>query len=153
MIRVVIESPYAGSVEQNIDYARKCVRHSLLRGEAPIASHLLYTQPGILDDHDPLERATGMQCGWEWMGAAVIIAFYVDNGISNGMVEGFKKAIQTDADIEVRSIHSNEGIGVPVRVGLDGTMESMKIERTNISNLREAARMLVGKIPTKEPVN
>ena len=48
MIRVILESPYAGDIERNIDYARKCLRHSLLLGESPIASHLLYTQIGVL---------------------------------------------------------------------------------------------------------
>ena len=48
---VIFESPYAGDVEANTEYARRCVRDSLMRGEAPIASHLLYTQPGIL--HEP----------------------------------------------------------------------------------------------------
>lgn len=49
MRRVILESPFAGHVESNIEYARACIRDSLLRGEAPLASHLLYTQPGILD--------------------------------------------------------------------------------------------------------
>ena len=49
---VIIESPFAGDVDKNIEYARKCVRDSLNRGEAPSASHLLYTQPGILDDDE-----------------------------------------------------------------------------------------------------
>ena len=38
---VIVESPYAGDVEANEEYARQCVRDSLMRGEAPIASHLL----------------------------------------------------------------------------------------------------------------
>ena len=42
MRRVILESPYAGNVEENVAYARAAVRDSLLRGEAPIASHLLY---------------------------------------------------------------------------------------------------------------
>lgn len=42
---VILESPYAGNIEKNVAYARACVRDSLSRGEAPIASHLLYTQP------------------------------------------------------------------------------------------------------------
>jgi hypothetical protein len=50
MKRVILGSPYAGDIERNISYARKCIRHSLSLGEAPIASHLLYTQEGILDD-------------------------------------------------------------------------------------------------------
>ena len=48
---VIIESPYAGDIEKNVAYARDCVRDSLMRGEAPYASHLLYTQPNILDDY------------------------------------------------------------------------------------------------------
>src|SRR5690606_3550939 len=40
---VILESPYAGNIDLNIDYARAAVRDSLSRGESPIASHLLYT--------------------------------------------------------------------------------------------------------------
>ena len=47
MVRVILESPYAGDIERNVKYARMAVRDSLSRGEAPIASHLLYTQEGI----------------------------------------------------------------------------------------------------------
>ena len=43
---MILESPYAGRVEENVAYARAAVRDSLLRGEAPIASHLLYTSRG-----------------------------------------------------------------------------------------------------------
>ena len=50
---VIVESPYAGDIETNVKYARRCVKDSLMRGEAPIASHLLYTQEGILDDTTP----------------------------------------------------------------------------------------------------
>lgn len=53
---VIIESPFAGNVRENILYARMAVRDSLLRGEAPIASHLLYTQEGILNDDIKEER-------------------------------------------------------------------------------------------------
>lgn len=50
MRRVIIESPYAGNVEANATYLRRCLRDSLLRGEAPFASHAIYTLPGVLDD-------------------------------------------------------------------------------------------------------
>lgn len=42
MRRVVIESPYAGDVERNVRYARASLSDCLRRGEAPLASHLLY---------------------------------------------------------------------------------------------------------------
>ena len=56
MKRVILESPYSGDINRNIQYARMCVRDSLMRGEAPIASHLLYTQEEILNDNIPEER-------------------------------------------------------------------------------------------------
>ena len=43
---VIVESPYAGDVAANVEYARAAVADCLRRGEAPFASHLLYT----LDD-------------------------------------------------------------------------------------------------------
>jgi hypothetical protein len=63
MRRVILESPFAGDVERNVRYARACVRDSLLRGEAPIASHLLYTQPGVLNDDIEAERQHGIDAG------------------------------------------------------------------------------------------
>ena len=57
--RVILESPYAGDIERNVAYARAAMRDSLLRGEAPIASHLLYTQPGVLDDQVSRRAAPG----------------------------------------------------------------------------------------------
>ena len=55
-VTVIVESPYAGDVERNERYARACIRDCLLRGEAPFASHLLYTQAGVLDDTIKEER-------------------------------------------------------------------------------------------------
>ena len=53
MERVIIESPFAGDVDRNLRYARAAMRDCLLRGESPYASHLLYTQPGVLNDDIP----------------------------------------------------------------------------------------------------
>ena len=66
MRRVILESPYAGDVDRNVAYARACLRDSLLRGEAPIASHLLFTQPGVLDDQIPNERQMGISRGMQY---------------------------------------------------------------------------------------
>ena len=82
---VIIESPYAGNVERNVSYARACLADSLARGEAPIASHLLYTQPGVLDDDIPAERALGIAAGLAWKTVADAQVFYVDLGWSRGM--------------------------------------------------------------------
>lgn len=101
---VIIESPYAGDVDANIEYARRCVRDSLRRGEAPIASHLLYTQPSILVDEIPEERKLGMDAGLAWLAAAHMTAVYHDRGISSGMQYGIDKAKEAGLIIEYRYI-------------------------------------------------
>ena len=89
---VVLESPYAGDVPLNVAYARACLADSLARGEAPIASHLLYTQPGVLDDTDPEERARGMWAGHAWLPRAQAVVAYTDLGVSAGMLNGLELA-------------------------------------------------------------
>lgn len=88
MKRVVLESPYSGDVERNLRYGRACMRDCLMRGEAPIASHLLYTQEGVLNDDDPLERSMGIAAGFDWNEKADAVVVYQDYGISRGMEEG-----------------------------------------------------------------
>lgn len=101
---VILESPFAGDVEKNIEYARACVRDSLLRGEAPIASHLLYTQPGILDDTVPAERQHGIDAGLAWRAVAHGSVVYIDRGISKGMEYGIAAAIEASKTVEYRSL-------------------------------------------------
>jgi hypothetical protein len=101
---VVLESPYAGNVESNVAYARRCVVDSLSRGEAPIASHLLYTQPGILDDNDPEQRKLGREAGLAWLESAGMMVVYADRGISPGMHEAMLEAAAEGLPVEVRYI-------------------------------------------------
>jgi len=68
MKRVIVESPYKGDIPTNVAYAREALRDSLMRGEAPLASHLLYTQEGVLRDEIPEERALGIEAGLSWGG-------------------------------------------------------------------------------------
>src|SRR5262245_47900777 len=100
---VVLESPFAGDVEANIAYARACVRDSLLRGETPIASHLVYPQPGILDDSDPNERAHGINAGHAWIQFAEALVVYTDRGISRSMEAGIRIAECSGVEVEYRS--------------------------------------------------
>lgn len=81
---VVIESPYAGDVFNNLIYARSAMRDSLSRGEAPFASHLLY--PQLLNDTIKEERALGISAGLAWARKAGLSAFYTDFGWSPGML-------------------------------------------------------------------
>ena len=54
MTLVILESPYKGNdwkdTEENLKYAKRCMKDCFNRGEYPFASHLLYTQEGILND-------------------------------------------------------------------------------------------------------
>lgn len=110
---VIIESPYAGDVQANLAYARKAVRDSLMRGEAPLASHLLYTQDGILNDDIPEERKRGIEAGLAWISFADASVVYADRGISKGMEYGIEQAQAAGIPVEVRFIE--EGIhGVEV---------------------------------------
>lgn len=102
--RVVLESPYAGDVDRNVAYARACVRHSLSLGEAPIASHLLYTQPGVLRDEVPDERKLGIDAGLAWLAAADLHVFYVDNGMSNGMLYAEEASMRAGIRTERRTL-------------------------------------------------
>lgn len=104
MRRVVIESPYSGDVAANIEYARRCVRDCLARGEAPIASHLLFTQPGILDDTVPAERTLGMNAGFAWGRLAEACVVYTDRGVSGGMKAGIALAEAHGIPVEYRNI-------------------------------------------------
>jgi hypothetical protein len=99
---VILESPFAGDVEANVSYARAAVRDSLTRGEAPIASHLLYTQPGILDDDVPVERQWGIEAGLAWREVAHGSVVYADRGISKGMQYGIDAATAAGRSVEIR---------------------------------------------------
>ena len=103
MRRVIIESPYAGDIEANTAYARACMQDALTRGEAPFASHLLYTQ--ILSDLDSEERARGIDCGLAWLCVAHAVAVYTDRGISPGMKKGIEWATALDKPIEYRKLY------------------------------------------------
>lgn len=101
---VILESPFAGNIKRNIEYARRCVKDCLLRGEAPMASHLLYTQPGILDDNIPKERELGINAGLEWRKVAEASVVYTDYGISKGMEYGIKAAEEAGIPVKYRSL-------------------------------------------------
>ena len=104
MLRVIIESPYAGDIERNVNYARLCLKDSLSRGEAPIASHLLYTQEGVLDDTIPAERSLGINAGLAWIEVADKHVFYTDYGMSNGMRYAWDYAVEQSIVVEERKI-------------------------------------------------
>lgn len=102
--RVVVESPYAGDVQRNLRYLRACMRDCILRGEAPYASHGLYTQEGVLDDDKPIERIMGIEAGFSWGLVAEKSVFYTDLGMSKGMEYGLKAAEEAGRPVEYRTL-------------------------------------------------
>ena len=100
---VIIESPYAGDVERNVAYARACMADCLRRGEAPFASHLLYTQPGVLDDSVPSERKLGIEAGLAWGAMADATVVYTELGITAGMTQGIERAHAAGRPVEYRN--------------------------------------------------
>jgi len=105
--RVVLESPYAGNVEANLDYARRALTDSLRRGEAPIASHLLHTQ--VLADAKPDERRLGIAAGHAWIAVAEAVVVYEDLGISAGMQAAIDEAERLRVPVERRILFDTPG--------------------------------------------
>jgi hypothetical protein len=75
-----------------------------MRGESPYASHLLYTQEGVLEDAVPEERKLGMEAGFAWAEIADARVVYTDLGISRGMEAGIIAGAQFRQTIEFRTI-------------------------------------------------
>lgn len=104
--RVVLESPFAGDVAENERYARACLADCHQQGEAPIASHLLHTQPGVLDDTVAEERAKGIDAGHAWIPVADALVVYTNRGISAGMERGILVARTHGIPVIYRNLDS-----------------------------------------------
>lgn len=101
---VIIESPLAGDVAANQEYARRCMLDSLKRGEAPFTSHLLY--PQVLDDANASERKQGIEAGLAWGKKADLTVVYTDRGISEGMRLGIARANKEGRRVVYRQLHA-----------------------------------------------
>jgi len=111
---VVLESPYQGEVGENVEYAQQCLLDCLERGEAPIASHLLF--PAILDDWEPHQRGIGLNAGRAWIRACDAMVVYCDRGVSKGMHQAIGCARIWGKPIEYRRLgplpELNDGAGI-----------------------------------------
>lgn len=100
-MRVIVESPFAGGFA-NVKYSRECIRDCLDRGESPFASHLLYTQKGVLNDTVIEERRRGIAAANGWLEVADFVAVYMDLGVTRGMLIGVAKAAKLNKPIRLR---------------------------------------------------
>lgn len=107
-LRVQLESPYAAkSPDDRALYDRylsAALRDSLLRGEAPFASHALYTRIGVLDDHVKEDRRLGISAGFAYLRRANLVVAYTNFGITKGMRRALDIAEKEHIPIEYRTL-------------------------------------------------
>lgn len=110
MRRVIVETPYRGKTdeetERNLMYLQKCMRVCLMRGDAPFASHGLYTQPGVLNDKILEERMRGIYAGFAWHQRSQASVVGIDLGFSTGMKLGITNAENIHNPVEGLSLFS-----------------------------------------------
>jgi hypothetical protein len=170
MILTVIESPYAGDVERNLNYVRACMRDSLMRGEAPFPSHALYTQPGVLDDTIPEERKLGMEAGFAWGKWASRVAFYIDlstSGWSSGMKEGLRRAEARGCELRTRTLGAPWSDLCPSDIGVAVNHRAVRRDAQPMTGIKEcpdckqvlghtrncARCVLITDVPSVEPLS
>lgn len=84
-MRIYVGSPFRGEQLANIAYARECCRELIYLGHHPLALHLHDTQ--FLDDGIDEERALGMKNGKAWLDICDCAIFFLDRGLSRGMID------------------------------------------------------------------
>ena len=102
---VILETPYRGDIKKHLDYLRLCLKDSLSKGEAPFASHGVYTT--VLDDNDIHERYQGIEAGLAWATRADATVVYTDYGISEGMIHGINHATLCNRPVEYRRLYES----------------------------------------------
>lgn len=101
----ILETPYAGDIEGNMKYTQMCAHDMILRKESPYASHMILTQPNVLDDNIPEERLAGIEAGFAWKHMQdVKTVFYTDRGISSGMEKALKYCEEHNMLYELRTL-------------------------------------------------
>lgn len=83
-------------------YAKRCVQDSLLKNEAPVASHYFYYE--VLNSNLSIERDIGLQSQLTWVQHAELIAVYIDMGITQAMDLAINVAKLANKKIEFRKI-------------------------------------------------
>lgn len=110
--RVVVETPFRPRAEpgtpkwhaetvRNREYLDLALLDSINRGEAPFASHVIYTR--VLAE-DPVNRAKGLELGEAWRAVAEATIVYTDIGISEGMKLAVQRARELGQSVICREI-------------------------------------------------
>lgn len=111
-LRVQLESPYAAKDADTRAlydrYLSAALRDSLLRGEAPFASHAIYTRIGVLDDRIPEDRRLGISAGFAYLRRASLVVVYKNFGITKGMQRAIEVAKAEHIPVEYRTLEGSE---------------------------------------------
>ncbi|MCK5150152.1 hypothetical protein KAJ87_04475 [Candidatus Pacearchaeota archaeon] len=99
---VIIESCFNRDFKEHIEYAEKCVKDSLNRGESPFHPHLFYSS--VLG---PEKRQLRTEAGRELEKYSKILAIYTDLDYSGNMFEAIERAKKQGRSIEYRSLNKN----------------------------------------------
>lgn len=113
---VYICSPYAGDVQNNVEFAKAACRYAMKQNYTPVAVHLLY--PQFLDDNDPVQRATGLSMGHRVLEACDEL-WLCGSRISTGMAMELKEVQKLG--ISVREISAEQiqgGISMNKKYGV-----------------------------------
>lgn len=107
--KIIVESPFAGKIEENIAYLTQAINHLIhYENVAPFASHLIYTR--ILDDKNIEERKYGINAGLKIGELADESYILVDRGLSNGMKYGILDAVKNKRPYKLYTIQKNENL-------------------------------------------
>ena len=93
---VFVCSPFAGSVQENVQNARRYSRFAYMSGYMPITPHLMY--PRFLDDKQFKERQDGMEMGLRLLDLCEEIWVFGDH-YSSGMQREISHALRTHMTI------------------------------------------------------
>jgi len=93
---VFVCSPFAGSVQENIQNARRYSRFAYISGYMPITPHLMY--PRFLDDKQFKERQDGMEMGLRLLDLCEELWVFGDH-YSTGMQREISHALGTHRTI------------------------------------------------------
>ena len=110
---VYICSPYAGDVQNNVEFAKAACRYAMRQNCTPVAVHLLY--PQFLDDNDLVQRSAGLT-----MGHRVLLAcdelWVCGERISSGMAAEITEAKKLGIPVREVSAEQIQG-GLAIQPG------------------------------------
>lgn len=96
------EDPSKGAMFER--FAKRAVRDSMNRNEAPLASHLFYYE--IFNNNIQIERDMGLHSQISWIPNCDLVAVYIDFGVTQAMRVAIDVARLRGKKIEYRNITS-----------------------------------------------